>query len=275
MVNQQLLDQVILLTRQTGRYQLSRFRSLPPGGGEEKVAREFVSEVDLHSEQMLIEGLQQLLPEAGFYGEETGSSGSETLRWVIDPLDGTTNFLSGLEQFCISVALEIDGQTELGVVLRPASNECFSARRGTGLQHNNRPCSPLTQLSLQQALIGTGFPYRSKDLASCFFPCAEQVLYACRGLRRFGAAALDLSYVAGGFLQGFWESDLQPYDVAAALLFLTEAGCRITNQHGFAYSPYRDRILVCGTADVHLELLPIVAKHYPPDKLFDTQATST
>lgn len=265
MVDQQLLDRVIALTRQVGQYQLDRFRTLPPGGGEEKIAREYVSEVDLQSEQMLIEGLRKLLPEAGFFGEETGVSGNDRLRWVIDPLDGTTNFLSGLEQFCISVALEINGHSVLGVVLRPVSAECFSARQGNGLHRNGLPCPPASRLSLQQALIGTGFPYRSRDLASSFFPCAEQVLYASRGIRRFGAAALDLCYVASGFLQGFWESDLQPYDVAAALLFMRETGCLITNQAGDDYSPYLDRLLICGIPTVHRELLQIVAEHYPPE----------
>ncbi len=258
-----LLAAVIDLVRATGDYQLSRFRQLPPGGGEEKLAREFVSEVDLHSEQMLLEGLQKLLPEAGFYGEETGTSGSEQLRWVIDPLDGTSNFLSGLEQFCISVALEVAGRSKLGVVLRPASAECYSALRGQGLHRNGKLCGQVPSTSLSQALIGTGFPYRSKDLAGAFFPCAEQVLYASRGIRRFAAAALDLCYVSAGFLQGFWESDLQPYDVAAALLFLQETGCIVTNPQGESYSPYRDRILVCGSLQVHQELLPIIAAHYP------------
>ncbi len=263
MADARLLQQVIALTRQVGQYQLSRFRSLPPGGGAEKLAREFVSEVDLHSEHLLMEGLQKLLPEAGFYGEETGARGDAQLRWVIDPLDGTTNYLSGLEQFCISVALEESGNSELGVVLRPASGECYSALRGQGLQRNATPCPPLADTPLSHALIGTGFPYRSKDLAGSFFPCAQEVLYASRGIRRFGAAALDLCYVAAGYLQGFWESDLQPYDVAAALLFLEEAGGHVSNQRGEPYSPYRDRLLVCGTPETHNRLLPIVAKHYP------------
>lgn len=262
MIDQQLLSHVITLVRQTAQYQRGRFRALPPGGGEEKFAREFVSEVDLHSEQLLIDGLRKLLPEAGFLGEETGTSGNENLRWVIDPLDGTTNFLSGLEQFCISVALEVDGRSELGVVLRPASDECYSARRGHGLQRNGQPCPVVTNMPLQQALIGTGFPYRSKDLADSFFSCAQQVLYASRGIRRFGSAALDLSYVASGFLQGFWESDLQPYDVAAALLFMHETGCLMSNQYGSEFSPYRDRLLICGIPEVHSELLPLVATHY-------------
>ncbi len=262
MVDRSLLEQVISLTQKTGRYQLSRFRNRPAGGGEEKLAREFVSEVDLRSEQLLITGLQQLLPEAGVYGEESGTSGNEAIRWVIDPLDGTTNFLSGLDQFSISVALEIDGRSVLGVVLRPASEECYCAIRGQGLYRNSKRLPKATNIPLSQALIGTGFPYRSKDLASSFFPCAEQVLYASRGIRRFGSAALDLCYVASGFLQGFWESDLQPYDVAAALLFLDESGCRCSNLQGKAYSPYHDRLLICGTPDVQQELLEIVAKHY-------------
>ncbi len=265
MIDQSLLDQVINLARSTGRYQMSRFRSLPAGGGDEKVAREFVSEVDLHSERLLLDGLRQLLPAAGHYAEETGRAGSESLRWVVDPLDGTTNFLSGLEQFCISIALEVDGRSELGVVLRPASNECFSALRGQGLWHNGRKCLPAPDLPLQRALIGTGFPYRSPDLFRNFFPCAEQVLGASRGIRRFGAAALDLSYVAAGFLQGFWESDLQPYDVAAALLFMDETGCRCCNQNGQSYTPYRDRLLICGPPQCLQQLLPIVATHYPAE----------
>jgi myo-inositol-1(or 4)-monophosphatase len=170
-----------------------------------------------------------------------------------------------VEQFCISVALEVAGQTELGVVLRPASGECYSAVRGQGLTHNGQSCRPGMATSLNNALIGTGFPYRSQDLKNSFFPCCEDILYSSRGIRRFGAAALDLCYLAAGFLQGFWESDLQPYDVAAALLFLTETGVLATNQNGIPYSPYRDRLLVCGFPHVHQQLLPIIARHYPPD----------
>lgn len=265
MTDQRLLDAVSRLVSTVGQYQSECFRTFSSIGGEEKVAREFVSEVDLNSEEMLISGLQKLLPEAGFYGEETGIHGNTTLRWVIDPLDGTTNFLSGLEQFSISVALEQDEQTILGIVYRPQSQESYTALHGGGLHHNDQPCKPASAESLKQALIGTGFPYRSPDLAKHFFPCAEDVLYQCRGIRRFGSAALDLSYVAAGFLQGFWESDLQPYDVASALLFLEENGQSVTNQRGEKYSPYRDRIMICGPHAVHEELLSLVARYYPKE----------
>lgn len=262
MVNASLLTAVIKLARQVGGYQLQEFRRVDPGGGDEKDQREFVSVVDRHSEEMLKEGLARLLPEAGFYGEETGHHGNVALRWVIDPIDGTTNFLSGLDQFCISIALEQEQHTELGVVLRPASAECFSAIHGQGLYHQDRLCRKVIALPLKQALIGTGFPYRSVDLADPFFACARDTLYRCRGIRRFGSAALDLCYVAAGFLQGFWESDLKPYDVAAALLFLKETGCCLSNAQGEDYSPYRDRLLVCGFPGVHQELLSLVNTHY-------------
>lgn len=258
-----LLDNVISLSRRVAEYQMENFRTLPAGRGDEKMARELVSEVDLTSEQMLIDGLSKLLPEAGFHGEETGQSGDTVCRWIIDPLDGTTNYLSGLDQFSISVALYDKEECQLGVVLRPASQELFSACRGSGLHHNGKPAAiPAADLPLSAALIGTGFPYRSPDLADNFFSCARETLYRCRGLRRFGSAALDISYVAAGFLQGFWESDLQPYDVAAGLLFLQESGCEISNQRGESYRMGIDRMMVCGSRKVHQELLPIVNRHY-------------
>ncbi|MFO7765441.1 MAG: inositol monophosphatase family protein [Pelovirga sp.] len=262
MTDTSLLSAVIELSRTVGNYQLEQFRQSSPGSGKEKEEREFVSAVDTNSEEMLKEGLLRLLPEAGFYGEETGQDGSVRLRWVIDPIDGTTNFLSGLDQFCISIALEQDQHSELGVIRRPASGECFSAIRGRGMYHQESLCRKVIHLPLQQALIGTGFPYRSADLAEPFFACAKDILYRCRGIRRFGSAALDLCYVAAGFLQGFWESDLKPYDVAAALLFLEETGCIVTNDQGAPYSPYRDRLLICGFPGVHEELLPLVKNHY-------------
>jgi len=263
MIDQRLLAKVAALVQEVGSFQLEHFRRLPPGGGDEKLAREFVSEVDLESERRLIAGLSPLLPEAGFLAEETGVRGSRDLRWIIDPLDGTTNYLSGLDQFCISVALVAVGTPVLGVVYRPASKELFSALRGQGVRRNAEALAPLPQeLSLGRALLGTGFPYRSKDLADAFFGCAREALYRSRGIRRFGSAALDLSYLAAGFLQGFWESDLQPYDVAAALLFLAEQGCPVTNAQGEAFDMHRDRVLVAALPSVHEPLLSIVRKHY-------------
>ncbi|MBN1957929.1 MAG: inositol monophosphatase [Desulfuromonadales bacterium] len=265
MVDSSALSAVCALVRQVGNYQLGHFRTLPSTYGDEKQPREYVSEIDLESEERLRSGLQKILPGAGFYGEESGCRGDEQLRWIVDPLDGTTNFLSGLDQFAISVALEKSGQIELGVVYRPASEESFTALRGCEFRHNERICTQVSGQFLRQALIGTGFPFRSADLARPFFTCAEDILYRCRGIRRCGSAALDLCYVAAGYLQGFWETDLEPYDVAAALLFMETTGCKITNQRGESYSPYRDRVMICAPPLIHRELLPLVSAHYPQD----------
>lgn len=259
-----LLDAVIALARDTGRYQLGQFRCVPPGGGEQKSARELVSRVDIESERQLIKGLKALDQGAGIFGEESGREGDQHRCWVIDPIDGTTNYLSGLDQFSISIALLDEGMPLLGVIYRPASDEVFSAIRGQGLFHNGCRASPIPDdLRLKDALLGTGFPYRSPDRASAFFGCAEEVLYRCRGIRRLGSAALDLSYLACGYLQGFWETDLQPYDVAAALLLLDEAGMSVTNGRGAPYRIGEDRLLIAAPPGVHEELLPIVARHYP------------
>lgn len=257
------LSAVCALVRQVGSYQLAHFRTRPSTHGDEKQPREYVSEVDLESEEQLRYGLRKILPGTGFYGEESGSQGDDQLRWIVDPLDGTTNFLSGLDQFAISVALEQAGQVQLGVVYRPASQDIYTALRGHGFRHNDRLCGQVSGGSLRQALIGTGFPFRSPDLARHFFSCAEDILYRCRGIRRCGSAALDLCYVAAGYLQGFWETDLEAYDVAAALLFLETSGCQITNQRGESYSPYRDRVMICAPPSIHRELLPLVSAHYP------------
>lgn len=258
-----LLAQVEMLLRETGRYQLSEFRHQPPGGGDEKTAREFVSEVDINSEQMLIKGLKKLIPEAGFYGEETGQTGNQDLVWIIDPLDGTTNYLSGVDQFSISVALVENSQPILGVVYKPWSQDMFSAIKGYDFQHNGNVTQAVSpKIGLEQALIGTGFPYRSPDLAEAFFSAAELVLYASRGIRRMGSAALDLSYLGAGYFQGFWESDLQPYDVAAALLFLQLQGCQVTNEHGQPYNMFTDRLLIAGYPGVYDHLFELIARHY-------------
>ncbi len=264
-VSEALLSEVIALARDTGRYQLGEFRRMPPGSGDHKGPRDLVSRVDIESERRLIEGLKRLQPDAGIFGEESGREGDQRRCWVIDPIDGTSNYLSGLDQFSISIALLEQGQPVLGVVYRPASDEVFSAIRGRGLHHDGRPATPLPAgLQLADALLGTGFPYRSPDQARAFFACAEDVLYRCRGLRRFGSAALDLAYLACGYLQGFWETDLQPYDVAAALLMLEEAGHRVSNGDGKPYRMGEDRLLVAAPPGVHDELLPIIARHYLP-----------
>ena len=257
-----MIKKIQQIQRRVGEFQLSQFRQMDLAASEEKITNEFVSFVDRESEKIIAEGLAKLLPKAGFLGEEEGQSGSRDIFWIVDPLDGTTNYLSGLDQFSISIALYDHGQVTHGSIYKPISDEFFWAVRGEGAWHNNKRLSGSPITKLKQALVGTGFPYRSADLQSQFFPCAQEVLNKSRGLRRFGSAALDIAYVAAGYLQAFWESDLQPYDVAAALLLCQEAGIHYSATQKKDYDLFNSRLLICGTPIIWQDLEPIISAHY-------------
>lgn len=259
----EVLDACEVLVREVGVFQLKHFRSMPAGAVDLKAARETVSFVDVESENMLINGLGALVEGAGFYGEESGQRGSQDLVWIIDPLDGTTNFLQGLDQFSISLALVKDGRTELGVVLRPATGEMFSCLRGHGVRHNGKVKKLMNpELCASEVLYGTGFPYRSEDIADKFFVIVPQVLRLGLGIRRFGSAALDLCYLSLGWFGGFWETDLQPYDIAAGMLFMEENGVIVCNGKGEAFDMFTDRLFVAGLPKVHEELFAVVSLGY-------------
>ncbi|WP_324292699.1 inositol monophosphatase [Marispirochaeta sp.] len=257
-----VLEKVKSLARTTGEYQLSHFRFLDHGSGDAKTEMEYVSHVDVQSEHILRAGLLKIIPEADFFGEETLQTRGTGYTWVVDPLDGTTNFLSGLDHWSISIALLYGDEILLSVIMKPCSGETFCAIRNLGAYHNNQRMKQVPRLPLGQALVGTGFPYRSPDTSEAFFSCAREVLYASRGIRRTGSAALDLCYVAAGFLQAFFEVDLMPYDAAGALLFLQETGCGFSDFSGRLYSLFSSRALVAGFPGSYEELREICSRHY-------------
>ena len=258
-----MIKKIKKLLETVGEYQMSKFRTKGFRFGDEKSHKEFVSEVDIHSEQLLKKGLMGIDESLGFYGEESGKSGSKEEYWLVDPLDGTTNYLSGLPWFAISIGLIKDGESVAGYIYQPSNGDMFYALKGQGFYYNDEKQNPYLLSSSSQALIGTGFPYRSKDIQDSFFPCAQEVLNEFRGIRRYGAASLDLVYVALGFLQGFWESDLEPYDVGAALIMLKEMNIEVSNFKGEKYDFLKDRGMVVGTQIIHEKLQPILDKHYP------------
>ncbi len=258
-----ILASLIPLMESTGSYQLERFRTREPGWGDEKAEREFVSEVDIESEHRLKEGLLRILP-AAFFGEETERSRAE-FTWVVDPLDGTSNYLSGLDIWAVSVALLRGDEVVLGAVHKPPTKETFTAERGGGAFHDGKRIGRKKEFRLEDALVSTGFPYRSPDTTASFFRSVEELLLRCRDIRRPGSAALDLAYVAAGYMQGFWEIDLQPYDVAAGLLLLEETGCRYSTIKGEPYDPFSCRSLVIGLPGLMEELRAILARHYDVD----------
>lgn len=267
MNHQQILQQCVNLAREVGMFQMKHFRCMPGTGedglGEIKTLRETVSFVDVESEKRLSAGLLPLVDGAGFYGEESGQSGSQELVWIVDPLDGTTNYLSGLDHFSISIALVDHGQTVLALVCKPSNDEVYSCIRGQGVYYQGELRKPaFEEVSENEALFMTGFPYRSPDVSDSFFEAAAKVLTLGRGIRRSGSAALDVANLSMGWVQGFWETDLQPYDIAAGILMMQENGVLVTNHRGEPYDMFKDRVMVAALPGVHPVLLETVACSY-------------
>ena len=193
----------------------------------QKRAGDFLSQADLEAESCLRETLLQANPADGWLGEETGETVSVSRRWIVDPLDGTTNFLRGIPHWAVSVALEVDGIRRVGVVHDPVKSETFSARLGGGANLNGQPIEVSDTGKLGSALFGTGIPFGEMDHIGDHASDIARLMPHCAGVRRMGAAALDLAYVAAGRLDGFWERRLRPWDIAAGLVILKEAGARI------------------------------------------------
>lgn len=226
---------------------------------ENKGTIDLVTEVDKTSEALLVGGLQQSFPDHDFLAEENdyGSRGASH-KWIIDPLDGTTNFAHGFPWFAVSMALEIDGEICAGVIYHPMMDEMFSAVKGGGAELNGRRLQVSQRSPLQNSLLATGFPYDSATHPENNFANFTSFQMRCRGIRRAGAAALDLAYVAAGRLDGFWECKLKPWDVAAGVLLVNEAGGMVTAHDGTPYSVYNHRI-VASNGLLHDEMLAILA----------------
>ncbi|MSS73493.1 MAG: inositol monophosphatase [Candidatus Latescibacteria bacterium] len=198
-----------------------------------KGPNDFVAEADRESEQRVSEVLRSAFPDHAITGEEGGASaGSAEYRWFIDPLDGTTNFVYGIPFFCVSVGLARGEDLLLGVVYDPLRQELFAAERGRGATLNGAPLRVSSCARIEDALLMTGFPFKQVSHADAYVASFSALMRRSRSLRRCGAAALDLCYVAAGRADGFWEWGLSPWDIAAGAVILSEAGGRITDFRG-------------------------------------------
>src|SRR5690349_6181846 len=190
-----------------------------------KQQNDFVSEVDHAAEEAVISVLKEAYPDHGFLGEESGYHDKDAeFLWVIDPLDGTTNFLHGNPQYCVSIALLHKGALNQAVVFDPNRNELFTASKGAGAFLNDRRIRVSKTDKIEDSLLGTGFPFREVDRLDEYLKMLENAMKTCSGVRRPGAAALDLAWVACGRLDGFWEMGLSSWDMAAGALLIREAG---------------------------------------------------
>ncbi len=229
-----------------------------------KGRNDFVSEVDHAAEQEIIKIIRKHYPSHAVLAEESGRTGDSETVWIIDPLDGTTNYLHGFPTFCVSIACQIRNRLEHGVVYDPISQELFTATRGNGAHLDNRRIRVSKQRGLEGALLSTGFPYRSNvKYMDAYLGMLRAVMEKVAGVRRPGSAALDLAYVAAGRTDAFWEIGLSAWDTAAGTLLIQEAGGRIGTLSGGEYTQGGN--IVVGTPRVYAALLELLAPHLPPD----------
>ena len=222
---------------------------------------DFVSEVDHASERAIIETLQEAYPDHGFLGEESGSDRTDAEHvWIIDPLDGTTNFLHGFEQYSVSIALMSRGQLEQAVVYDPSRNDLFTATRGRGAFLNDKRIRVSYRAKLQSAMIGTGFPFRDFKHLDTYLGMFKDMIKNTAGLRRPGSAALDLAYVAAGWFDGFWEIGLSKWDIAAGALLVQEAGGIVGDFEGNETWIDTGNI-AAGNPKVFAQMLQVLAPH--------------
>lgn len=233
---------------------------------EEKARHDYVSEVDKLAEAEIIKELRRAYPDHGFLGEESGQKGKTDKVWIIDPLDGTHNYLRGFPHFCVSIGFRDHGDLVYGVVYDPLRDEMFTASKGDGAFLNDRRIRVTKRESLAGAMLGTGFPYRQRRHLGPQLDMMRALLGEAEDIRRTGSAALDLAYVAAGRLDGYFEPGLNPWDMAAGVLLVREAGGQCTDFAGKAGMPENGN-LIAGNHFVAAAMAKIISAHAPPTLL--------
>jgi myo-inositol-1(or 4)-monophosphatase len=261
---QALLNIAVRAARRAGEVIVRSLPRLDSIQVTSKGRNDFVSEVDRAAEREIIATIRGFYPDHAFLAEESGETGAGDTVWIIDPLDGTTNFLHGFPTFAVSIACRQRGRLEHAVVYDPMRQEIFTASRGGGAHLDNRRIRVSKARGLEGALVATGFPYRSNTkYLDAYLAMLKDVMISTAGLRRPGAAALDLAYVAAGRVDAFWEIGLNAWDTAAGTLLITEAGGHIGTLTGAEYRQGGN--VVAGTPKVYSALLELLAPHVPED----------
>jgi myo-inositol-1(or 4)-monophosphatase len=255
-----MLNFAMEAARDAGRILLEKF-----GRAELSISKKgdinLVTEADLASEALIIERIKSYYPNHSILAEEAGNAvtigGENTWKWIIDPLDGTTNFAHGYPCFCVTLALEHNEEVVLGVTYDPTRDELFAAERGRGASLNNKPIRVSNTEALSEALVVTGFPYDFKSKSN-FARHLHEFMMASRGVRRDGSAAIDMAYVACGRLDGFWEEGLNPWDMAAGVLLIEEAGGQVSTYSNSKFSIYQPPV-VASNGLIHSQMVEILS----------------
>lgn len=257
-----LTGQVVALCKEVGEFIRKESLVFDRSNIEYKGLNDMVSYVDKTAEKLLVEGLSRLLPESGFITEEkTINRLSEIDNWIIDPLDGTTNFIHGIPAYCISVALQRNDELVLGVVYEINRDECFSAWKNGGAYLNESLIQVSVAPKLTDTLLATGFPISDFSKQEAYMKVLKELMQVCHGLRRIGSAALDLAYVACGRFDGYFEYNLNSWDVAAGIVLVQEAGGQIFNFSG-GNECISQREIVATNGKISNEILEVISKHF-------------
>jgi myo-inositol-1(or 4)-monophosphatase len=248
--------------RQAGSVIMRSFSRLDSLSVSEKQVNDYVSEVDHNAEQAIIDTIRRAYPGHAILAEESGAQGKDDFQWVIDPLDGTTNYLHGFPQFAVSIALMHRGKPESAVVYDPVRDEMFTADRGAGALLNDRRLRVTDQKGLKGALLGTGIPFRDQRYMDAYLGMLKDLTQQTAGIRRPGSAALDFSYVAAGRLDGFWELGLSVWDFAAGALLVREAGGVVSDIAGGSRH-FETGNVITANVRLHRELVDVIRPHLP------------
>lgn len=266
----QTIDVAIEAAKTAGRYLLENRGKISPEGVDEKARNDFVTYVDRHSEELIVNILKKQFPDHTILAEEgTSRDRDNEFRWIIDPLDGTKNYIQDIPAFAVSIALQRGDEVVAGVVYDPVRDEMFTAEKGGGAFLNGRPIR-VSARPFTRAIIATGFPFRSKQYLPTYLLTFEDIFLNCSGMRRCGSAALDLAFTAAGRFEGFWELGLSIWDVAAGSLLIREAGGRVSDFWG-GDNYLNTGFIVTGNPESHTRLLNIIQTHFPVNKF--TQQT--
>ncbi len=257
----ELTTGVITLSRSVAEFIRTEGARFTEASVESKSLNNLVSYVDKTAEQRFVDGLSVLLPQAGFIAEEGTGARAAELNWVIDPLDGTTNFVHGIPCYCTSVALMRGNTVLLGVVLEVTRDECFSAWKGGGAFLNGTAIRVSARTALLESLLATGFPYDDFGKEAQYMELLRALMHNSRGIRRLGSAAADLAYVACGRFEAFYEYGLNPWDVAAGVLIVEEAGGTVTDFGGGTEHVFGEEIVASNGA-IHAELIGPIGKFF-------------
>lgn len=257
-------QKAIALVKETGAFIREESKGFSQNKVEHKGFNDLVSYVDKQAEQQLVEGLSEILPEAGFVAEEgTSTKKGDVYNWIVDPLDGTTNFIHGLPVYSVSVALEKNDKIIAGIVYEINRDECFHAMEGEKAYLNENIIGVSKDIKLSNSLIATGFPYYDFDKMDSYLSILKDLMQSSHGLRRMGSAAVDLAYVACGRFEGFFEYNLNAWDVAAGAFIVQQAGGKVStffDGNDYIYG----REILAASLIVHQELLTVIEKKWIP-----------